>query len=110
MGTTTSAAAALIGGDPGTIASLVLVDYTDAQRAARMCSGTVIAQNIVLTAAHCADGNTDSYAVYTQTQLRYIESDALNCSYLPQKPCKWPNYGTEGREFESLRARYEGPA
>ena len=25
----------------------------------------------LLTAAHCADGNTDSYAVYTQTQLRY---------------------------------------
>ncbi len=36
-----------------------------------MCSGTVIAQNIIQTAAHCADGNTDSYAAYTQTQLQH---------------------------------------
>jgi hypothetical protein len=43
MATTTSPASAVIGGDPG----------------------TVIAQNIIQTAAHCADGNTDSYAVYT---------------------------------------------
>ena len=71
MATTTSPASAVIGGSPGTIPSLVQVGYTDAQGAARMCSGTVIAQNIVLTAAHCADGNSDSYAVYTQTQLQY---------------------------------------
>jgi hypothetical protein len=49
MATTTSPASAVIGGDPG----------------------TVIAQNLIQTAAHCADGNTDSYAVYTQTQLQH---------------------------------------
>jgi V8-like Glu-specific endopeptidase len=36
-----------------------------------MCSGTVIAQNLIQTAAHCADGNADSYAVYTQKQLQH---------------------------------------
>jgi trypsin len=71
MGTTPSPASAVIGGSPGTIPSLVQVSYTDARGAAWMCSGTVIAQNIVLTAGHCADGNTDSDAVYTRTQLQY---------------------------------------
>jgi hypothetical protein len=51
--TTTSPAFAVIGGDPGTIPSLVRFDHTDTQGAARMCSGTVIAQNIIQAAAHC---------------------------------------------------------
>lgn len=67
---------AVIGGMPGSIPSLVEIGYTSST-GVRLCSGTVVAPNVVLTAAHCADGSAASYAVVTQAELRNIGVSAV---------------------------------
>lgn len=67
---------AVIGGMPGSIPSLVEIGYPSSA-GARLCSGTVVAPNVVLTAAHCADGSAASYAVVTQTELQNIGVSAV---------------------------------
>ena len=61
---------------PGSIPSLVEIGYTSST-GVRLCSGTVVAPNVVLTAAHCADGSAASYAVVTQAELRNIGVSAV---------------------------------
>ncbi len=59
------AAPHVVGGEPGSIPALVEVTF-DTSSGSWLCSGTVVSPNVVLTAAHCADGILNSYVVWTE--------------------------------------------
>ena len=85
-------ASAVIGGTPGTIPSLVEINYSDIANEAWLCSGTIVSPNVVLTAGHCATGNAATYSVYTQVQTQ-----------------SKPGTGTSGSQFNTVSAVIPAP-
>jgi secreted trypsin-like serine protease len=55
----------IVGGNPGTLPAVALVDWTTPSYT-DTCTGTVVATNIVLTAGHCATGRASTYRVTVQ--------------------------------------------
>ena len=63
-----ASANAEVGGSPSNPPWLVAVFYTPPGGQSYMCSGTIIAPSVVLTAAHCAGGAVSSYEVIDNQQ------------------------------------------
>ena len=53
----------IVGGQPGTIPSIAVVQWTDAEGNQWLCTGTVVSPSVILTAAHCATGAPGTYQV-----------------------------------------------
>jgi secreted trypsin-like serine protease len=55
----------IVGGQAGTIPSIALIQWTDAEGNQSLCTGTVVSPSVILSAAHCATGTPVTYQVTT---------------------------------------------
>jgi Trypsin len=72
----------IVGGQPGTLPSIALVQWSDSTYD-YTCTGTVVSPTVILTAAHCATGDPTSYTITTFPGSNPVDSSVTQVISYP---------------------------